>query len=209
MSKAARSPRAVLDGWRAQGADRRDPVRFYAMDALAHRAAACDGELQRVLHERLAILIDDYTMRLAQTPAGASTADKPPAHPLRELVDQLALHATARAHDDATSAVFPQLPALEEFRQRWGTLRSESHLRQSMKQAPANAGPLNSAALVHRAIAVMRELSPGYLQHFLSYVDHLSWLAQLDTRPATPARDASEPAAPRKRSRARARTPRE
>lgn len=32
---------------------------------------------------------------------------------------------------------------------------------------------------MHRALALMRTLSPGYLLQFLAYVDALSWLQQL------------------------------
>ena len=74
---------------------------------------------------------------------------------------------------------FPELPMLADVRQLWSGLRTESQLRQSLQPAPANAGPLNSSALAHRAIASMRELSPGYLRHFLGYLDALSWMEQL------------------------------
>jgi hypothetical protein len=33
---------------------------------------------------------------------------------------------------------------------------------------------------VHRSLSLMRELSPGYLQQFLSYVETLSWMEQLN-----------------------------
>lgn len=219
MNAPAPTARARLDTWRAHGADRFHPVRFHAMDALERRAAQSEGAVQQVLHERLASLIDDYAADLSQAAHGhcATATDTP--RPLRELVDHMAQHTGTRASAsgdvDARAEAFPQLPALDEFRQRWSTLRSESHLRQSQADAPANAGPLNSAALVHRSISVMRELSPGYLQHFLAYVDHLAWLEQLsprvalNPRVASPAKDTTEPAAgPKKRSRAKARTPR-
>ena len=41
-----------------------------------------------------------------------------------------------------------------------------------------NAGPLNSHHLVHRALLLMRELSPEYLNRFMSYVDSLLWIDQ-------------------------------
>ena len=53
-------------------------------------------------------------------------------------------------------------------------------MRQSLEQVPGNAGPLNSSSLVHRSLSLMRELSPGYLQQFLSYVDALSWMEQMN-----------------------------
>lgn len=108
--------------------------------------------------------------------------------PLGELLQRFAGGAASDANDtsganDAVNAVPPQsaqqLPALDDARRLWTELRSRSQLRQSLQQAPSDAGPLNSGVLVHRALALMRTLSPGYLQQFLAYVDALSWLQQL------------------------------
>ncbi|MDQ7760055.1 DUF2894 domain-containing protein [Xanthomonas sontii] len=102
----------------------------------------------------------------------------------------------------------PQLPAVEDARRLWTELRSRSQLRQSLQPAPADAGPLNSGVLVHRALALMRTLSPGYLQHFLSYVDALSWLQQLHdggalAKPQQPGSAAGKPTTPRSKPRKR------
>ena len=43
---------------------------------------------------------------------------------------------------------------------------------------PKNAAPLNSHHLVHRSLTLMRDLSPEYLDRFMSYVDALLWLDQ-------------------------------
>ncbi|WIH04150.1 DUF2894 domain-containing protein [Xanthomonas translucens pv. graminis] len=101
--------------------------------------------------------------------------------PLGDLLQRFASGAPHDAHA-AANAMPPQpaqLPALDDARRLWTELRSRSQLRQSLQQAPSDAGPLNSGVLVHRALALMRSLSPGYLQHFLAYVDALSWLQQL------------------------------
>ncbi|WP_369979636.1 DUF2894 domain-containing protein [Xanthomonas bundabergensis] len=116
--------------------------------------------------------------------AGADDADTAPAatasarSPLGELMDRFASNAA----NDAANAMPPPsapLPALDDARRLWTELRGRSQLRQSLQQAPSDAGPLNSGVLVHRSLALMRTLSPGYLQHFLAYVDALSWLQQL------------------------------
>ncbi|WP_368311919.1 DUF2894 domain-containing protein [Luteibacter sp. CQ10] len=86
-------------------------------------------------------------------------------------------------------STYPELPAIEDFRRIWTSVRSESQLRLAHEPVPTDAGPLNSAALVHRAITLMRELSPEYLRHFLSYVDDLSWLEQVHAAKAPAARD--------------------
>jgi hypothetical protein len=53
-------------------------------------------------------------------------------------------------------------------------------LRDSLAQVPRNAGPLNSSSLVHRALSLMREVSPGYFQQFLAYADALSWMEAMN-----------------------------
>ena len=68
---------------------------------------------------------------------------------------------------------------------------------------PADAGPLNSGMLLHRALQLMRAVSPGYLQHFIAYADTLSSLEQLQqaVAPLTTASDA--PAKPKRAPRKR------
>ena len=40
-------------------------------------------------------------------------------------------------------------------------------------------GDQSAGKLVHRALHFMREVSPGYLQHFIAYADTLSSLERL------------------------------
>ena len=193
MSHNGTSARARLDAWRERRADRLDPVRFHFIEALARRAADREGEVRRILDDRLSALMEAYARDL-ETAAPSLGNDADPATPsvsaltaLGRLIEHAANRAKpsaiAVADDAASRAAMPgQLDALGEFRKIWSKLRAESQLRQSLEQVPADAGPLNSGALVHRTIALMRELSPGYLQHFLAYVDALSWLQQMSDR---------------------------
>lgn len=88
--------------------------------------------------------------------------------PLRELLD----------HIEASSRTLER-PTLDEFQELWGRIRTNSQLRQSLATAPEGAGPLHSSTLLHRAMTLMRNASPGYLEHFIAYVDALSWMEQL------------------------------
>ncbi|MGS0891959.1 DUF2894 domain-containing protein [Burkholderia stagnalis] len=180
MTDDATQVRARLDAWRAQRADRLDPVRFHRLDALERRAAALGGEARRLLDARLATLLDGYAQVVARAaapamaaePAGDATAGLPARGALAGLVERLARDARAdRSKPD------PEL--VDYFRATWSTVRTEQQYRQSLDQVPRNAGPLNSNSLVHRSLSAMRELSPAYLQHFLSYVDALAWLEDL------------------------------
>jgi hypothetical protein len=66
------------------------------------------------------------------------------------------------------------------FRNTWSKLSVDRHVTQAIEQAPENAGPLNSHRLVLRSLALMRDISPDYLNRFVSYVDTLLWLDQAD-----------------------------
>ena len=192
MSDGRTSARATLDAWREQGAERLDPVRFHVMEALERRASGRDGDVRQWLDRRLDSLLDDYAGLVERAAVQQPpVVDKPIDSSLRGLVEAMAVRENRR---------FPELPLLGEFRQLWSGLRTESQLRQSLQPAPANAGPLNSSALAHRAIALMRELSPGYLRHFLAYVDALSWMEQMPVDSAV-GKDAARNAPVRKRSR--------
>lgn len=106
------------------------------------------------------------------------------ASPLADLLAHLTdsaqvRDALAEAAGLPARPAYPALPALEELRQLWAQLRTDSQLRESMKPAALDAGPLNSASLVQRALGLMRNTSPGYLRHFIAYLDVLSCLEQM------------------------------
>lgn len=127
------------------------------------------------------------------TPAAASTIPTetaPCRSPLGGLVDLLTSRATPAGMQSEAQVAHnvphahrrdgsSDLPILDYFRETWSRVSIDKQLRQSLEQVPDNAGPLNSNSLVHRSLALMRELSPGYLQQFLSYVEALSWMERL------------------------------
>lgn len=201
--------RATLDRWRACGADRTDPVRFHLIDALERRAAGLRGEARRLVDERLSRLVAAYADTLAETSGEVEpvSSGAEPVRPLAGLASFAGLSDYAvRGSASATStSTYPTLDALDYFREIWSTLSTEQQMRQSLAQLPGNAGPLNSNSLVHRSLSMMRELSPGYLQQFLSYVDALSWLEQLNGGSATTGKDAPRAGAAKKTGRAKAR----
>ncbi|WP_435014403.1 DUF2894 domain-containing protein [Xanthomonas arboricola] len=208
MSTQATSAHARLQRWRSQGADQLDPVGFHLMETLAARAGTQAEPVREVLEEKLGKLVDAYaaTVKQAARRRVASAAAQPSQRSaLGALADRMAGHAAlmevdSRKTASADATQFPELPALEDFRRTWTTVRTASQVRQSLQDAPKDAGPLNSSVLVHRCISLMRECSPGYLQHFLGYVDALSWLEQLHSGGALTSEDAAPVAPGKKRS---------
>lgn len=191
---------ARLEAWRAQGADRAEPLRFARIEALARHACSRDGEARRRLEARLEALAEDFAAavqaRSAATAAAAGPASA--ADTLAALSRRLAAEAAARERTlgieaAASAPAFPELGLLAEFRSLWAGLRTDSQLRKSLEQAPQNAGPLNSGRLVHRSLLLMREASPEYLQQFLSYVDTLAWIEHMQAGGAIGAEPAPRP----------------
>lgn len=221
---------ATLRAWRERGDDRFDPVGFHFIEALARRAATHDGTARARLDDRLAQLLDAYAARIAATAAtdaiapaegrddAATPADCPtpaatPAAatrgPLAELAAYLAYPGAPGEDPDAIAAqarrdAYPDLPALDGLREIWSGLSADRQVRQSQEQVHKNAGPLNSNQLVHRALSLMRELSPGYLQQFVTYTETLAWMEQLTAAATPPAKEAARAPA-RKSTRAKSR----
>lgn len=73
-----------------------------------------------------------------------------------------------------------ELKSVRHFRNTWSKLSADKQVTQALGQAPKNAGPINSHRLVLSSLALMREISPDYLNRFVSYVDTLLCLDQRD-----------------------------
>ncbi|WP_231755271.1 DUF2894 domain-containing protein [Bordetella sp. N] len=218
------TPDLQLAAWREQGWARLDIVAFVFMEGLARRAVAQEGEARQRLDARLAQLMKDYAARIESAgalapapeiveqagpeasgiPNSPNTAGTPgtvrvtraprPVTALTELSKELTDHAAKNKSALPWTAHYPELPLLDEFQQLWSRVSASLRVQESQFEVPDNAGPLNSSHLVHRSLALMRELAPGYLQHFLAYVDVMSWLEPMVV-PAVPPRDNAKAAA--------------
>jgi hypothetical protein len=62
--------------------------------------------------------------------------------PLHELLGHIAQQT--QQHNDTDVPGYPELSALEDFRQMHSRLRLQGQVRQTMQPAPTDAGPLNS-----------------------------------------------------------------
>ena len=188
------------------------PVQQLLMQALARRAATHSGPVRRLLDARLAELSaaqggaadavaapgdahgDASGDASGDAISAAHAADGP--GPLGRLARELSrAHATATP-EGLTAPPQRELQVLQRHRATWTRLSAEERLRQALAQVPAQAGPLNSHHLVHRALMLMQATSPEYLQRFVPYVDALLALEQMQAppAPAAPARARRAPA---------------
>lgn len=209
MDAAATDPAATLAVWRERGDDRVAPVRFRFIEAMARRAGDHRGEARRLLDVRLCALMAAYGVEIeragvAGRPAPAASSSQ---GALAALVADAALQSSLvldglAVPDAATdSADAGELKTLRYFRSTWSRLSADRRLTQSLATVPENAGPLNSHHLVHRSLTLMRELSPAYLERFMTYVDALLWIDQRNAGAAQAAAETLRTRAPRKTAR--------
>lgn len=101
---------------------------------------------------------------------------------------------------DDTGAAEPmgELRSIKHFRESWVKHNSERLLAQAIADSPKDAGPLNSHRLAIQSLTAMRELSPEYLNRFLSYLETLLWLEKAgDAIGLTPKGKSKKPGASR------------
>lgn len=95
------------------------------------------------------------------------------------------LGALATGENDSPGAVavnLGELKSVRRFRESKAKLDADRLVTRAIEECPENAGPLNPQKLVIRSLSAMRTLSPHYLNRFVSYIDTLLWLEQVDDR---------------------------
>jgi len=213
-SNVTSAVRSTLDAWRERGADRLNPVRFHFIEALDRRAASHSGEARRILDDRLSKLLEayanDYANDIESATSQTAHAGEPALGALAGLIEYMSLRVPVDSEGPTAAhtlprSSYPEMEVLDYFRKTWTKVSTERQFRQSLAQVPGNAGPLNSSSLVHRSLSLMRELSPGYLQQFLSYIDALSWMEQMNGGSTLPDKDAPRSGSPRKSTRGKSR----
>lgn len=200
-----------IEALRASGAAERNPVRFAYLEAMARRAALQPEDIRRSLEAKLSMTASELAKQSAPAPTEPATQNA--ASPLAELLAYISQQAHAHqdsAHPGSAPAAAnldsrpkaknsspsrsrqtPELKSVTYFRNEWSKLRTEQQLTQTLAQAPANAGPMNSQHLVLRSLQIMRDIAPDYLQGFMSYIDTLIWLEHADPTKAATTRAAN------------------
>ena len=206
MNDAPWDPVAAVAALRTPGTTPYDAVRLHYLEALARRAKGFDGEVKNLLDGKLHQALARYqSVHTQPCVTGSPSLGRPSA--LAELTRRLAQQPqnteTLVGGRAAVVNARPELKSVRDFRATWTQLSVEKQLTQALAQAPENAGPLNSHQLVLRALSVMRDTAPDYLNRFMSYVDALLWLDQADSQPVAASAVAGDAAKKRKTSRPR------
>jgi hypothetical protein len=186
------NPHELIAALRREHAHLSDPVGFHHLENLAQRTSAQSGTVQRILNAKLVELVHQYRGRIASVGGNATgkvaaqcTAQK---DTLRSLVQLLAAHEPHRSdvRTSAPGAGPSELKSVKYFRNTWSKLSVDQQVKNAMLQAPQNAGPINSHMVSLRSLTLMRDISPDYLNRFMTYMDSLSCLDQADKKPQAP-----------------------
>ena len=182
---------------RSRGALRADPVRWRQLEALVRRAAQQPPAVQRALDARLTELADELGARCE-----AALAQRGAPRALAAPVITRSPLAALREHIGQTTPPTPELKSVRQHRGTWTKLAVQRRLHQSQAQVHDQAGPLNSAKLLHQVLTTMQATSPEYLHHLVSQVEALLWLEHALMGPVAPT---VRPASPGARNRPAAR----
>lgn len=149
-----------------------DPVGWHYIMVLAERTRNQTGPAHALLQAKLNTAVTQLQLRLAkpQTPSTLPSSQTP--SPLSALLQDMAAPSAQRPLSPSGHGRMDN-PRVEEFRQQLGKISIQKQVTQAIAQAPQNAGPINSHMLVLRSLGLMRDLSPDYLNRFMSYVDTL------------------------------------
>lgn len=166
-----------LQALQAANAPRLDPVNWHYLHTLSERFGAQTPTVQTALRPKLEQLLDQIEQAVAQPDPCTSRAEPTPSPSalsllLAEMGMPAALATQAQPAPQTLSAP-TESPRVQQFRKQLRTLSVQKQVRTALSKAPQNAGPINSHMLVLRALGMMRELSPDYLQRFMTYVDTL------------------------------------
>jgi hypothetical protein len=176
-----------LGALRAKGAPRVDAVGWHYIETLAERIQAQSGPTQQLLLVKLLKALERIESRMANaagsaTAACAVTATTAPS-PMAGLLQDMVQRNAPQPSDQQPSqgALWrAESPRIQQFRRQLSKISVQKQVTQAIAQAPQNAGPINSHMLVLRSLGLMRNISPDYLNRFMTHVDTLLRLDEAD-----------------------------
>jgi hypothetical protein len=172
---------AALTTWRAQAAPTLPATQVFFTEALARRAAQHQGETRRHLNQKLLQALAASTPHNPDAAPPSTTPD--PAQQTDTAINALTtLRQQLEAQATTPARTAWRTQNVTSLRATWSALHAQQRVTHALASKPPQAGPLNSEQLVHRALLLMREVSPDYLRHLVGTVNTLSWAEQLHVR---------------------------
>ena len=174
----------LMQSLRDAGAAGVDAVGWHYIEVLAKRTQSQSGPAQTLLRDKLLQALQAFEVRLTEHQA-VTTSDPAPAavpSPMATLLQDMApplQDAPVRAAIDLFGT-HRESPRVRQFRKQLRQINVQKRVSKAIARAPQNAGPINSHMLVLRALGLMRDISPDYLNRFMTHVDTLLCLQESD-----------------------------
>jgi len=157
-------------------------VRSRVLEAMERRMAGQPDPVRRLLQQKLERACGEDAQRATPVaPKGDARRDRPAPTPLAQLNLHVRATVAARAEAPLPGETHDpeELASLKGFRRTWARGRTLEQVERALVRKPANAGPLNSHALVLQTLSLLRDLSPDYLRRFVAGVETLQWLERV------------------------------
>lgn len=185
------STEELLSTLRQAGAARVDAVGWHYIEVLAERSRSVSGPAQALLSHKLHRMLSEFDARMNAEPArssdGARGSNVSPS-PLALLLQEMSPQATTQP-EGSIGNIKPwrgESPRVQQFRKQLRKISVQKQVSRAIAQAPQNAGPINSHMLVLRALGLMRDIAPDYLNRFMTHLDTLLCLEEAEkTRSST------------------------
>ena len=187
---------ALLLRLQEAGAAQFDAVNWHYIQTLSARSLIQTGPAQTLLQSKLQNHLRVLEARMAQSATQqtqGSPSTSPTPSPMAVLLQDMApSHLPAPTPIDShTLSTHRESPRVRQFRQQLRQISVQKRVSSAIAQAPQNAGPINSHMLVLRALGLMRDISPDYLNRFMTHVDTLLCLQHAEQVRPSPARSPS------------------
>jgi hypothetical protein len=160
-----------------------DPVGFHSLEALQRRASAYQGNVRSILDAKILQLAQACSARVVHASHSASVTARAqcfsvPQEALEGLVRRMSHQEPDRLHTSGGErpSAPTELRAVKCFRNTWSKLSVHKQIQSALDNAPHNAGPINSHMVALRSLALMRDISPDYLNRFMTHIDTLMCL---------------------------------
>lgn len=193
--------RALVEQLENSGAAHVDPMKFHFLKSLLRRSLNHPPSIAQTLQSRVIALAADLQVRMAQHLNSIRPEPSPiRSSPLSDLMSYL--KERVEASDIGENAAepahhHPELKSVRRFRESLRRRQSEKAVARAVAERPENPGPLNPQMLMIRSLALLRDLSPAYVNRFVTYTESLLWLE--DTHSTEEPAKAFRPAPPPKR----------
>ena len=174
----------LMQSLRDAGAAHVDAVGWHYIEVLAKRTQSQSGPAQALLRDKLLHALQAFEVRVTAHRAVATSDPVPAAvpSPMATLLQDMApplQDVPVRAAIDPFGT-HRESPRVRQFRKQLRQINVQKRVSKAIARAPQNAGPINSHMLVLRALGLMRDISPDYLNRFMTHVDTLLCLQESD-----------------------------